>query len=219
MQVQGSFNDADARAPVAAWGAVLAMSLCVFVLIASEFMPVSLLTPIASELHMTEGEAGQAISVSGIFAVVTSVFIASTVRRIDRKVLLLALTGLMLASGMIVALAANYAVFMIGRALLSIAIGGFWSMSTATVMRLVPEKSVPKALAILNGGNAPAATIAAPLGSFLGALIGWRGAFFIVVPLAAVALCWQLLSLPAMRRERASPAHSHRAHRANGSQP
>ena len=92
MQVQGSFNDADARAPVAAWGAVFAMSLCVFVLIASEFMPVSLLTPIASELHMTEGEAGQAISVSGIFAVVTSVFIASTVRRIDRKVLLLALT-------------------------------------------------------------------------------------------------------------------------------
>src|SRR5437764_2478168 len=42
-----------------AWSAVYAMSLCVFVLIASEFMPVSLLTPIAHELPITEGQAGQ----------------------------------------------------------------------------------------------------------------------------------------------------------------
>ncbi len=33
------------------WSGVLAMTLCVFVLIASEFMPVSLLTPIAGDLH------------------------------------------------------------------------------------------------------------------------------------------------------------------------
>jgi predicted MFS family arabinose efflux permease len=71
-------------------------------------------------------------------------------------------------------------------------------MSTAAVMRLVPGQSVPKALAILNGGNALAATVAAPLGSFLGSLIGWRGAFAIVVPLGALALCWQLISLPSM---------------------
>lgn len=31
------------------WSGVLAMTLCVFVLIASEFMPVSLLTPIAGD--------------------------------------------------------------------------------------------------------------------------------------------------------------------------
>jgi predicted MFS family arabinose efflux permease len=91
---------------------------------------------------------------------------------------------------------------MIGRALLGMSIGGFWSMSTSTVMRLVPEALIPKALAILNGGNALAATIAAPLGSFLGSFIGWRGAFFCVVPLAAIAFCWQLMTLPSIRSER-----------------
>lgn len=111
---------------------------------------------------------------------------------------------MMALSGVIVAFAPDYAALMIGRALLGVTIGGFWSMSTVTVMRLVPESSVPRALAILNGGNALAATIAAPLGSFLGAVIGWRGAFFCVVPLAALALCWQLMSLPAMRSERRS---------------
>ena len=64
----------DGRA--AGRGAVLSMALCVMVLIASEFMPVSLLTPIASDLRMTEGVAGQAISISGVFVVLTSLFIA-----------------------------------------------------------------------------------------------------------------------------------------------
>jgi predicted metal-dependent hydrolase len=35
------------------------MALCCAVLIASEFMPVSLLTPIALDLHMSEGQVGQ----------------------------------------------------------------------------------------------------------------------------------------------------------------
>ncbi len=176
----------------------MALTLCVSTLIASEFMPVSLLTPIASGLQVSEGQAGQAIAISGIFAVITSLFIASATGGVDRRTLLLWLTGIMIASGAIVAFAPNYSIFMVGRALLGVVIGGFWSMSTATVMRLVPEDAVPRALALLNGGNALATTIAAPLGSFLGQYIGWRGAFFCVVPLAAVTLAWQFFALPSM---------------------
>jgi predicted MFS family arabinose efflux permease len=193
--------------PSGCWGAVFALTLCVSTLIASEFMPVSLLTPIASDLHVTEGQAGQAIAVSGIFAVLTSLFISSATRGIDRRSLLLSLTGVMIASGVVVAFAPNYPMLMVGRALIGVVIGGFWSMSTATVMRLVPENDVPRALALLNGGNALATTIAAPLGSFLGQYIGWRGAFFCVVPLAMVTLAWKFVTLPRMpNRERASAA-------------
>ena len=180
------------------WSAVFALSLCVATLIASEFMPVSLLTPIAAELHLSEGTAGQAIAVSGIFAVLTSLCIARATAGIDRRRVLLALTIVMLASGVVVAFAPDFTVLMIGRAMIGVVIGGFWSMSGATVMRLVPAESVPRALALLNGGNALATTIAAPLGSFLGQYIGWRGAFFAVVPLAAITLAWQCSALPPM---------------------
>src|SRR3954471_13670197 len=149
------------------WGAVLALTLCVSTLIASEFMPVSILTPIASDLHLTEGAAGQAISISGLFAVLTSLSIATISRGTNRRTLLLALTLLMLLSGLLVTFAPNFAVLMAGRALLGVVIGGFWSMSAATVMRLVSETEVPRALAVLNGGNALATTVAAPLGSYL----------------------------------------------------
>ncbi|HYR07035.1 MAG TPA: MFS transporter, partial [Longimicrobium sp.] len=184
------------------WGAVFALTLCVATLIASEFMPVSLLTPIAGDLRMTEGRAGQAIVVSGIFAVPTSLGISPATRGIDRRRVLLWLAVLMLASGAMVALAPNAAVFMAGRALLGVVIGGFWSMSAATVMRLVPEPDVPRALGLLNGGNALATTVAAPLGSFLGQYVGWRGAFFAVVPLAALTLGWLWASLPPMPSSR-----------------
>lgn len=187
----------------AAWSAVLSMSLCVAVLIASEFMPVSLLTPIAAELGVTEGQTGQAISISGVFAVGTSLFIAGLTHRIDRRIVLLAFSASLVLSAAIVTFAPNYAVLMVGRALLGVAIGGFWSMSTAIVMRLVPADSVPKGLALINAGNAIAATISAPLGSLLGDYIGWRGAFFLVVPLALVALVWQWVKLPSLRPERA----------------
>lgn len=164
-------------------------------------MPVSLLTPIAGGLAITEGQAGQAISISGVFAVLTSLFLTTLVGNLNRRVVLLALTGMMLVSGLIVSLAPNYAVLMVGRALLGIVIGGFWSLSAAIVMRLVPEGDVPRALGFLNGGNALATTVAAPLGSFLGEIIGWRGAFFVVVPLAAATFAWQALTLPSLAAE------------------
>jgi predicted MFS family arabinose efflux permease len=88
---------------------------------------------------------------------------------------------------------------MIGRALIGVVIGGFWSMSAAVAMRLVPSRSVPRALAIFNGGNALATVVAAPLGSYLGAIIGWRGAFLCLVPLALIAMAWQWISLPSMK--------------------
>ncbi|RYM41771.1 MFS transporter [Pseudomonas koreensis] len=180
------------------WSGVFAMTLCVFALIASEFMPVSLLTPMATDLHISEGLAGYGIAISGAFAVLTSLTIARLAGSMDRKNLLLLLTALMCASGLVVGLAPNYTVYMIGRALIGVVIGGFWSMSAALAMRLVPSASVPKALAIFNSGNALATVVAAPLGSYLGSVIGWRGAFFCLIPVALIALLWQWISLPAL---------------------
>ena len=206
MSTKTNLKDVLIKAERPMWSAVFAMALCVAVLIASEFMPVSLLSPIAHDLGLTKGQAGQAIAVSGIFAVLTSLLITVIIGRLDRRIVLIALTSLMAFSGTMVSFAPNYEILMVGRALIGVAIGGFWSMSAATIMRLVPEESVPRGLAIIYGGNALASAIAAPLGSFMGGLVGWRGAFFCVVPLAVVTLVWQCLTLPRLPPENRSDA-------------
>ncbi|MBO4146550.1 MFS transporter [Enterobacter ludwigii] len=194
-------HTSSSNAERAHWGGIFAMTLCVFVLIASEFMPVSLLTPIARDLGVTEGLTGQGIAISGALAVLTSLSLSHLAGKMNRKYLLLGMTMLMAISGIIIACATGYLVYMAGRALIGIAIGGFWSMSAATALRLVPQHQVSRALAIFNGGNALATVIAAPLGSYLGATIGWRGAFLCLVPVAIVAAIWQCFSLPDMANQ------------------
>lgn len=191
------------------WSAVAAMSLCVALLIAAEFMPVSLLTPIATDLGASNGMAGLAIAISGLFAVPTSLLIAPLSHRLDRRHVLMGLAVVMLISLIVIALSPNFTVLMVARALLGIVIGGFWALATATIMRLVSSQSVPKALGILYTGNAVATAFAAPIGSYLGGLIGWRGVFWLLVPLVVINLLWMVLCLPSMH----SQARPHSAFR------
>lgn len=187
-----------ANRQTAAWGAVLSMSLCVALLLASEFMPVSLLTPMADGLGASEGATGQAISISGLFALVASLLITTVAGQINRKSVLIALTMLMLASLVIVAMAPSFAALITGRAILGICIGGFWALATAIMMRLVPPQDVPRALSIMYGGQAIASAFAAPLGAWLGDVFGWRAVFWALTPLVAINLVWQLSVLPSL---------------------
>jgi predicted MFS family arabinose efflux permease len=198
----GGGADSSAAEHPAAWAAVYAMALSTFVLVASEFMPVSLLSPVANDLGITEGQAGQSISVCGVAALLTSLSATRLIGGIDRRWVLMVLVSLLIGAGVLVSLAPNFTVLMAGRILVGVAVGGFWSLSAAVAMRLVPAGSVPNALAVINGGNAIAATIAAPLGSFLGGIIGWRGAFLCVVPLAVAAVAWLVYALPSLPAER-----------------
>lgn len=181
-----------------AWSAVFSMSLCVAILITSEFMPISLLTPIADGLNISQGQAGQAISISGLFAVLASLLITTVAGQVNRKIILIAMTSLLLISLVMIASAPNYTLLMIARAILGICVGGFWSLGTAVIMRLVSKESVPKAISIMFTGQAVAAAFAAPIGSYLGDIIGWRGVFWGIVPIVIINLVWQLWVLPSM---------------------
>jgi predicted MFS family arabinose efflux permease len=161
-------------------------------------MPVSLLTPMAQGLHATEGQTGQAISISGLFAIVASMLVTTLAGTLNRKSVLVGLTALMLLSLIVVAAAPNFVMLMTGRALLGICIGGFWALATAVIMRLVPEAQVPRALALMYGGQAIAAAFAAPAGSYLGALFGWRAVFWAMTPIVAINLIWHVIALPSL---------------------
>ncbi|RPE04686.1 MFS transporter [Candidatus Pantoea deserta] len=184
-----------------AWGAVFSMAFGVFGLITAEFLPVSLLTPIASSLQVSEGQAGQTVTVTALVALLTSLVVGSVTRRLDRRVVMLAFTLLLVASALLVALAGNLTLILLARVLLGMAIGGFWTLSTAITMRLVPSDQVPRALSIVFSGISLATIIAAPLGSYLGGLIGWRNIFLLTAGLGVLALIWQSFTLPAMPPE------------------
>jgi predicted MFS family arabinose efflux permease len=191
-------SEPAARPLIASWNAVYAIALAVSGLITSEFLPVSLLTPMAQDLNVSEGVSGQAISVTAVVAMVSSLLVAAVTQRQNRRSVLLGFAILQIVSNLLVAFAPNFAVLLAGRVLLGIGLGGFWSMLAATAMRLVPAEKVAKALGIIYAAVSVATVVAAPLGSYLGTLIGWRNVFLIAAALGLLAFLWQLASLPSM---------------------
>ena len=85
-----------------------------------------------------------------------------------------------------------------GRVFLGVAVGGFWSLSTATIMRLVAPQDVPRALSVMYLGQAVAAAFAAPIATWAAAAFGWRAVFWAMVPLAGMVVIWQAIALPPM---------------------
>lgn len=198
--VSASLNRSEPQE--SAWMAVISLTMGVFGLLTAEYLPASLLTPMAADLGVTEALAGQAVTVTAVVALFAGLMVPRLTRNYDRRSVLLGFTVLMIASNLLVALSSSLAILLVMRILLGIALGGFWSMAAAVAMRLVPAKSVPRALSIIFSGIAIGTVVSIPLGSYLGGLYGWRSAFIAATAVGVLTLIFQLFTLPAMAPRR-----------------
>ena len=195
-------NEADLEPTTPAWMAVFSLAMGVFGLLTAEYLPASLLTPMAAELGVSEALAGQAVTVTAVAALFSGLLLPGLTRGIDRRVVLLGFSVLMIASNLLVAFSSSLMVLLIMRILLGIALGGFWSMAAAVAMRLVPPTLLPRALSIIFSGIAVGTVVAVPLGSYLGGLDGWRSAFVAAAAVGVVTLVFQLFTLPPLAPRR-----------------
>ena len=179
-----------------AWLTVFSLSLGVFSLVTAEFLPASLLTPMAATLGVSQALVGQAVTVTAAAALLAALVVAVVTRGLDRRVVLVGFSVLLIASNLLVALSTNLTVLLLARILLGLALGGFWSMATAVAMRLVPAAMVPRALSIVFSGVPIATIVAAPVGATLGHLYGWRDVFLLCACIGVVTLMIQLACLP-----------------------
>ena len=195
-------NEADLEPATPAWMAVFSLAMGVFGLLTAEYLPASLLTPMAAELGVSEALAGQAVTVTAVAALFSGLLLPGLTRGIDRRVVLLGFSVLMIASNLLVAFSSSLIVLLVMRILLGIALGGFWSMAAAVAMRLVPPTLLPRALSIIFSGIAVGTVVAVPLGSYLGGLYGWRSAFVAAAAVGVVTLVFQLFTLPPLAPRR-----------------
>ena len=181
-----------------AWTAVVSLSLGVFGLVTAEFLPVSLLTPISQDLGITPGTAGQTITATAVIGAIAGPGVVIGTRNLDRRWVLLTLTVLLIVSSTIAALANSLPMLLAARLLLGVGLGGFWAMSAALAMRLVPEHLMPRAMAVVFTGVSVATVCAAPLGAWIGATLGWRAAFALSAGVGILAFLVQALSVPSL---------------------
>ncbi len=167
-----------------------------FGLVTAEFLPASLLTPMARDLGVTEGVAGQAVTATAIVGAIAAPTMAIITRRMDRRLVMWMLSIFLIVSNLLAAFASSLPMLLLARVVLGVSLGGFWAMSAAMALRLVPMRLMPRAMSIILTGVSLATVTAAPVGAYVGDIWGWRTAFMIATLVGALALLVQIATLP-----------------------
>ncbi|MBR2687928.1 MAG: MFS transporter [Aquamicrobium sp.] len=180
------------------WLAVLSMAATSFALVSAEFLPAGLLTPMARDLGISEGTAGQVVTATASVGAVAALLSNVLIGKLNRKTVLIVLSALAIGSNILSALATDFWLLLLGRAGLGISISAFWALSVAVVARLVGANATGRGMAIVTLGVS-LATIAAPsLGALISDWLGWRVAMAMTAGLAALAMVLQFISLPTL---------------------
>lgn len=194
----GTATSVRASWDVKTWLAMLAILATSFALVSAEFLPAGLLTPMAADLGISEGTAGQVVTATAIVGAITALLSNVLIGTLNRKLVLIGLSALALVSNLLSAYSTDFWLLLVGRAGLGIALAAFWALSMAVVVRLVGAKSMGRGVAMVSLGVS-LATIAAPsMGALISDWIGWRHATAITAGLSGFALLLQLISLPSM---------------------
>jgi predicted MFS family arabinose efflux permease len=193
----------SSRSAARSWLAVGSISVASFATVTTEFLPVGLLTDIAANLHVSDGTAGLMVTLPGIAAAVAAPALIVAAGKLERRTVLIALSALLLVANLVSALAPSFAVMLVGRVLLGVCVGGFWSIAPAFGTQMVSAKSAGRALSIILAGISLGTVAGVPAGSLLGNLFGWRSAFASVAVLAGLVLLAQIAFLPSLPTARA----------------
>lgn len=178
------------------WLSVTSVALGSFVLVLSEFLPIGLLPAIADDLDVGIGSAGLMVVATGVVGAVAAPVVTVLTSRLDRRVVLVSLTVLLVVADGLAAIAPSFWVLLIARMLLGVGIGGFWAIGAGIAGRLVRPELTIRATSLITAGVSVATVVSLPLGALVSSLASWRLGFVIGGALGVVALVLQLAMLP-----------------------
>lgn len=177
-------------------GALLALAMTGFICIVTETLPAGLLPQIGSRLGVSASLAGQMVTVYALGSLLAAIPLAIATQGWKRRtVLLTTIIGFLLFNS-ITALSSSYALIMVARFFAGVCAGLAWSLLAGYARRMVSVSLQGKAMAIAMVGTPVALSLGVPLGTWLGALVGWRMAFALMSTLTLILIVWVLIKVP-----------------------
>jgi predicted MFS family arabinose efflux permease len=195
----------------ASWLAISSLAVGSFALVTTEFIPVGLIPAIATEIGITHGQAGLAITVPGFVAALAAPLSITFAGKTDRRHILWILLGLLVLSNLLVATSTGLLQLLSGRILLGVSVGSFWTIAGSLGSRLRPGPEGIRANALILSGISLGTVAGVPAGALIGEIFGWRMAFFAAAGLSTIAIVAILTLLPsisAKSREEKFTLHS-----------
>ncbi|WP_223691921.1 MFS transporter [Leifsonia poae] len=186
---------------------LLALTAGSFFAVTTEVLPVGLLPAIGRAFSVSESIAGLLVSVYAVAVAVLAVPLTVLTRRYPRKAMLLCTLTLYVVSNALVAVAPNFAVVAVGRALGGISHALFFSVCIGYSARLVDREFIGRAMALVAGGISGGLILGVPLLTSLGTVLGWRSAFGALAILTALTTVGIAVVLPGVGNENPPPGN------------
>lgn len=178
------------------WLPVISLTFSTFIFNTSEFIPIGLLSDIASDFAITESKAGMLITVYAWIVALASLPLMLAFSKTENKKLMLSIVALFIASHVLSGFSTSYYMLMLSRAGVACAHAIFWSIVTPLAVRVAPEGRRSTALSLIITGSSVAMIVGLPLGRAVGLLVGWRATFLLIAALSAIVFIILTASLP-----------------------
>lgn len=178
------------------WLPVISLTFSTFIFNTSEFIPIGLLSDIASDFAITESKAGMLITVYAWIVALASLPLMLAFSKTENKKLMLSIVALFIASHILSGFSTSYYMLMLSRAGVACAHAIFWSIVTPLAVRVAPEGRRSTALSLIVTGSSVAMIVGLPLGRAVGLLVGWRATFLLIATLSAIVFIILAASLP-----------------------
>jgi predicted MFS family arabinose efflux permease len=176
---------------------VYALAACTFLMLTTEFLVAGLLPEIAGDLHVSVARAGLMITVFAVGMIVGAPAMALLTRRMPRRVVLMLALAVFAAGHVAVALGFSFPLLLAARFVTAWATGAFWSVAFVVAGRAAGPAASSRAVGMVGAGGMLANVVGVPLGALAGQISGWRGPFWALAVLAAVAVALIARSVPA----------------------
>lgn len=181
------------------WLPLIGLTFAVFVFNTSEFMPIGLLTDIATDLNISEARAGLLISVYAWVVAIMSLPLMIMVSKMELKRLLLSIIALFVVSHVASAFAEGYYTLMLSRIGVACSHAIFWSIAPPLAVRTVPDGKRALGLSTIATGSSVAMVVGLPLGRVVGLYVGWRMTFLSIAVISALIFIFIAVVFPKLQ--------------------
>lgn len=162
------------RLPVAG---LLVLATCGFITILTEALPAGLLMQMSADLGVSEALIGQFVTTYAIGSLLAAIPLAIVTRHWRRRpLLMLSIVGFVVVNT-ITAVSTRYPVILVARFIAGVSAGVIWSLLAGYATRMAPQRLRGRAIAVVMVGTPLALSIGIPVGTWLGASVGWRMTF------------------------------------------
>lgn len=155
-----------------------------FIIGTGVLLPAGLLNQLSAELNIDVATAGLLMLAGGVVVGVGAPILATLTTRVDRRLLLVLAMALYAVGHLASAFTNAFWPLLIIRVLMISAAGIFSPQAAATVSLLLPVERRASAISFIFIGWSVASVAGIPLGSYLGAALGWRSVFMIMAALS-----------------------------------